>query len=156
MIKLGKPKQRYFDLVAVELTSAPPIPGLWARAYSDADGDEARAKALYIRYRASELEDDEANRLRTERDEQDQQSRARRESQVRQSRSARALAAQSLGVRFGLYILMVFGLLMILLAFAGLCAAVFDGQWQQLFGVAVFGILGVFAFRKARDGLAEF
>ena len=29
--------------------------GIWAKAFSDADGDEQKQKALYIKYRAEQL-----------------------------------------------------------------------------------------------------
>ena len=48
---------RYFETVASELTSAPPIPGLWARSFAESEGDINRARALYLRYRAQEIWD---------------------------------------------------------------------------------------------------
>jgi hypothetical protein len=44
-----------FDVVAEELQRQFVVPGLWTRAYSEAGGDEARARAFYIRYRAAQL-----------------------------------------------------------------------------------------------------
>lgn len=51
--------QKYFDLVAAELSGNAPIPGLWAKAYAETDGDAARARARYLSLRAQQLFDDE-------------------------------------------------------------------------------------------------
>jgi hypothetical protein len=46
---------RFYDQVAGELQSEPVIPGLWTKAYAEAGGEDAKARALYIRYRAAQL-----------------------------------------------------------------------------------------------------
>lgn len=48
-------EDRAFAQAAAELETNQRDPGVWARAYSDAEGDENRAKALYIRYRAQRI-----------------------------------------------------------------------------------------------------
>jgi hypothetical protein len=54
--------QKYFDLVAKELAARNLNPGIWARALAESDGDEAKARAAYIRFRAQELKrEDPAN-----------------------------------------------------------------------------------------------
>jgi hypothetical protein len=45
----------YYDQVARELQNKTLIPGLWTKAYADANGDEAKARALYIKYRVAQL-----------------------------------------------------------------------------------------------------
>ena len=44
-----------YEVVAEELQRQFIVPGLWTHAYAEADGDEARAKAFYIRYRVTQL-----------------------------------------------------------------------------------------------------
>lgn len=44
-----------FETVAAELHSGNLVQGLWTRAYAEVDGDEARTKAAYIRYRVAQL-----------------------------------------------------------------------------------------------------
>ena len=46
---------RAFAQAAAELETNQRDAGVWARAYSDAEGDESRAKAFYIRYRAQRI-----------------------------------------------------------------------------------------------------
>jgi len=48
-------EDRVFAQAAAELETNQRDTGVWARAYSDAEGDENRAKALYIRYRAQRI-----------------------------------------------------------------------------------------------------
>jgi hypothetical protein len=47
--------QEFYDIVAGELRSRFIVDGLWVRAFSDAGGDEAKAKAIYIAYRVEQL-----------------------------------------------------------------------------------------------------
>ena len=51
----GMVPQRCYDAVAEELARHEMIPGLWARAFSDACGNDPQARAVYIRLRASQL-----------------------------------------------------------------------------------------------------
>jgi hypothetical protein len=46
---------KFYDQVAGELQNKTLIPGLWTKAYAVANGDEAKARALYIRYRVQHL-----------------------------------------------------------------------------------------------------
>jgi len=46
---------KFYDQVASELQNKTLIPGLWTRAYAEANGDDAKARALYIRYRVQQL-----------------------------------------------------------------------------------------------------
>ena len=56
---------KFYDQVASELQSGQPIPGLWTRAYAEVNGDEAKARALYIQYRVQQLRSEaEAERER--------------------------------------------------------------------------------------------
>jgi hypothetical protein len=47
--------ERFYAMVADELRTAGPITGLWAKAFADSEGNESKAKALYLRYRAEQL-----------------------------------------------------------------------------------------------------
>jgi len=45
----------FYDEVAKEMQENRLIPGVWARAFAEADGDENRAKAIYIKSRVTQL-----------------------------------------------------------------------------------------------------
>ena len=45
--------------VLEELQTSEPRPGLWAKAFADSNGNKATAQALYLRYRVSQLADEE-------------------------------------------------------------------------------------------------
>jgi hypothetical protein len=45
----------FYAEVARELQEKPPIPGLWAKCYAECNGDEPKAKAMYLRLRADQL-----------------------------------------------------------------------------------------------------
>jgi hypothetical protein len=44
-----------FAIAARELEQGDMQKGLWAKAFADADGDEQKQKALYLRYRADQI-----------------------------------------------------------------------------------------------------
>jgi|GEM_PF-5227047 len=46
----------FYELSWSELQSGSVNPALWAKAYANADGEDAKARAWYIRYRVSQLE----------------------------------------------------------------------------------------------------
>ncbi len=47
--------QRFYDLIAEEFRARRLVDGLWIRAFSEAAGDESKARALYIGYRVEQL-----------------------------------------------------------------------------------------------------
>ena len=51
------PREEFWSSALAEFDSTARRPGLWARAFAEAQGNEAVAKANYLRYRASELEE---------------------------------------------------------------------------------------------------
>jgi hypothetical protein len=51
------PQEEFWSNALAEFDSPERRPGLWARAFAEAQGNEAAAKANYLRYRASELEE---------------------------------------------------------------------------------------------------
>ena len=44
-----------YEEVAQEIKSQTMVPGVWARAFAEANGDLDQARALYIRYRVAQL-----------------------------------------------------------------------------------------------------
>jgi len=56
---------KYYAEVAREL-QGPPIPGLWTKSFAEVNGDDAKARALYIKYRVAQLA--EASRQELEKD----------------------------------------------------------------------------------------
>lgn len=50
------PQEEFWSSALAEFDSSERRPGLWARAFAEAQGNEAAAKANYLRYRASELQ----------------------------------------------------------------------------------------------------
>ncbi len=50
---------KYYDEVARELQDKPMVPGLWTKAFAEMGGDEAKARALYIKYRVAQLAEEE-------------------------------------------------------------------------------------------------
>lgn len=56
--------EHLYAFVTDELRRSGPIPGLWAKAFAEAEGIEHRAQALYLRYRVEQLAYAEAEALR--------------------------------------------------------------------------------------------
>ena len=50
-----KTEEDAYERAAEELEEETQNKGIWAKAFSDADGDEQKQKALYIKYRAEQL-----------------------------------------------------------------------------------------------------
>lgn len=57
------PAEEFWSAALSEFDSASRRPGLWARAFSEAQGNEEAAKANYFRYRSLELEQEHYGRL---------------------------------------------------------------------------------------------
>jgi len=54
--KLQKARSdKFYDEVARELQEKPMVPGLWTKAFAEMGGDDAKARALYIKYRVVQL-----------------------------------------------------------------------------------------------------
>jgi flagellar basal body-associated protein FliL len=46
---------KFYEEVARELQDKPMVPGLWTKAFAEMGGDDAKARALYIKYRVAQL-----------------------------------------------------------------------------------------------------
>ncbi len=44
-------EEEIYELISEEIDSSAMKKGLWTKAFSEADGDEKKAKSLYIKYR---------------------------------------------------------------------------------------------------------
>ena len=51
----GSGDEKFYDVVARELQEKPMVPGLWTKAFAEMGGDDAKARALYIKYRVAQL-----------------------------------------------------------------------------------------------------
>lgn len=47
--------ERLYAKVVEELKQSGPIPGLWAKAFAECNGNEVEAKAMYLRLRVAQL-----------------------------------------------------------------------------------------------------
>ncbi len=77
----------FYELAWSELQSGKMHQALWAKAYSNADGEDAKARAWYIRYRVSQLE---AQKLKNER----ARNGARQQAQAAPAQQAPRVAQQ--------------------------------------------------------------
>lgn len=53
-------EEYFYNKVLEELRTNDPRPGLWAKAFADAQGDKVTTQALYLKYRVGQLADEEA------------------------------------------------------------------------------------------------
>jgi hypothetical protein len=74
-------EEAFYDQVAVEIQQGHLKPGLWTKAFADANGEQTKARVIYIRERVSQLQQEaaEAARDRQESDRQSEQQRQARE-----------------------------------------------------------------------------
>lgn len=52
---------KYYEEVAREMQEKPLSAGLWTKAYAEMEGDDAKARALYIKYRVAQLAEAKAS-----------------------------------------------------------------------------------------------
>lgn len=52
--------ERFYEIASAEVEAGKIRPGLRAKAFSDARGEENRAQALYLKYRAAQLAQEES------------------------------------------------------------------------------------------------
>lgn len=58
--------ERYYEQVADELRVYGPRAGLWAKSFAEANGDDSKAKAIYLRYRSKQIAAEEQIREKQE------------------------------------------------------------------------------------------
>jgi hypothetical protein len=56
----GSGDDKFYDEVARELQDKPMVPGLWTKAFAEMGGDDAKARALYIKLRVGQLHNEAA------------------------------------------------------------------------------------------------
>ena len=74
---------KFYEEVARELQEKPMSPGLWTKAFAETGGDDAKARALYIKYRVAQLSEASQQQL-----EEAQLSKQRQEKQKRAATNA--------------------------------------------------------------------
>src|SRR5689334_7193894 len=96
--------------VMEDLQRSGPVPGLWAKVFEEADGDERVSRARYLRLRAAQLR------------RQDKESAARLKAEVRLA--ARLERTRTVGASYtALYV--VIGFIVIVTALSGILASIY-------------------------------
>ncbi len=111
----------FYDRVANELKANTQSPGLWTKAYSEMNGDEAKAKALYIRYRVQQLKTE--SQVQAERaNDRGQSDHAHHQAEEKRKKSmARRLAWEALPPLSPIHKIGALSLGVICLSITGLC-----------------------------------
>ena len=129
------PDEKYSAAALIEFDSDGRRAGLWARVYAEAQGNEASAKAKYLKARARELYQEQ---IRTERAPSCESSVARRHiDSVTRSASQEPAALATL-VIVCLVILAVAGTLWRLNKGSSLCSGPGNSSWTNCYGEATF------------------
>ena len=69
----------FYDVVATEIQQGHLKPGLWTKAFADANGDQTKARVIYIRQRVVQLQNEAAMATRNR---QESERRAKKEQQA--------------------------------------------------------------------------
>lgn len=77
--------ERFYEAVVREIETQGPRKGLWAKAYAEAGGSEAAARAAYIKLRAAQL-------MQEQRHDEAERERARRQAERERRKEAPAFA----------------------------------------------------------------
>ena len=56
-IKIYNDDEELYELISEEIESNNTKKGLWTKAFSESEGDEQKAKALYIKHRFDQIKD---------------------------------------------------------------------------------------------------
>ena len=75
--------EKFYEEVARELQEKPMIPGLWTKAFAETGGDDAKARALYIKYRVAKLAEAGWQALEKDRLAKQQQERPKRVRKIK-------------------------------------------------------------------------
>ena len=74
---------KFYDEVARELQDKPLFSGLWTKAFAEMGGDDAKARALYIKYRVAQLAEASRQELEKSRVAKHQQERPKRVRKIK-------------------------------------------------------------------------
>jgi len=75
--------EKFYEEVARELQEKPMVPGLWTKAFAEMGGDDAKARALYIKYRVAQLAEATRQQLKEARLAKPQQVESKRDRNVK-------------------------------------------------------------------------
>jgi hypothetical protein len=70
--------EKFYEEVARELQDKPMVRGLWTKAFAEMGGDDAKARAQYIKFRVAQLAEASRQELEKERIAKQQQERPKR------------------------------------------------------------------------------
>lgn len=138
----------FYEEVAREMQENPLNSGLWTKAFSEVEGDEAKARALYVKYRVAQLVH-EAN----ENWGRDQEA-ARKELRQRQLLVKKSFKSELANSFFRLcwgILAGIFGLAAIILVFLIFGAANWAESLVACVFLLIFGVSTYFSMKKAFD-----
>jgi len=81
---------KFYDEVARELQEKAMVPGLWTKAFAETGGDDAKARALYIKYRVAQLSETSRQQLEEDRIAKHQQEKQRLDAIETDKQNARS------------------------------------------------------------------
>jgi flagellar basal body-associated protein FliL len=129
---------KFYEKVARELQEKPMVPGLWTKAFAETGGDDAKARALYIKYRVAQLSETNQQQLEEARLAKHQQEKQRLdaiETAKRKARSNLHRIAHALLFIICLLLVLVFGL-------AGICVIILPFTEGSNSGDSLAGEIG--------------
>lgn len=110
-------EEQIYAQVVDELSKGQRRDGLWAKALSDSDGDETRAKALYIKYRVQSIVDETVVLKESQRKEREAQAAEQQALERERQRQYEAQRRQQLSRGFKNFLLFL-GVLFVPFIFA--------------------------------------
>jgi hypothetical protein len=63
--------EKFYDEVARELQGKSIVAGLWTKAFAEMEGDDAKARALYIKYRVAKLKEERDAHIKFQKEEEE-------------------------------------------------------------------------------------
>lgn len=144
---------KFYEEVARELQEKPMVPGLWTKAYAEMGGDDAKARALYIKYRVAQLSEASRQQLEEAQLAKHQQEKQRRdaiETAKWQARSTSHRVAHTFLFIICLLLVLLFGLTGVCVIFLPFTEGSNSGDsLAGVIGGAIFSLLIAFCFGLA-------
>ena len=122
---MASTEEQFYELAALEVAHKRVVPGVMAKAYSEADGDEKKAIARYIRMRVAQLQREAVEQLAREKKQEETDHAARMRAESAEVFRANNLIRPEADATF----VRVVGIIMAIMGIGFVIALIMSGRW---------------------------
>lgn len=92
-------EEPFYDAVAAEIQQGQLKPGLWTKAFADANGDQTKARVIYIRERVTQLQHEALEAIRNQ---QESQRRTKEQQEAQEQMAERKSIEEEFNHRYAI------------------------------------------------------